>query len=223
MRLVCDLFRVSALVLLVSGLLTAAAHGLPITLYANATPSTGFDPADVALAVAAGAGAPTPVDGLYDGDGYFHVTTPNGIPGVKGKNKKTPSRGTSTWTLHVAPETPADLLQNFCLVILGHSPNDPFKYKTKNVGLEIGTDLPWQLVTPWAGGPTYLAYQLGDLEAGQSYEIPIEYRLGQKLKKKRGVYFFPLYTVAYLSLPEPSTLVLGLTGIAFALGARRKR
>jgi hypothetical protein len=70
---------------------------------------------------------------------------------------------------------------------------------------------------------TYLAYHLGDLEAGQHYEIPIEYRVGQKLKKRKGVYLFPRYSVAYLSLPEPSTLVLGLVGAAFALGARRKR
>jgi len=218
-----DLFRASASGLLLSILLAASAHALPVTLYANGIPSSGFDPADVAAALAAGASAPTLVDGLGDGDGYFNITTPNGIPGVKGKSKAKPSRGTSTWTLHVAPETPADLLGNFCVVILGHDPNDPRKYKTKNVGLEIGTGLPWQLVTPWEGGPTYLAYQLGDLEAGQSYEIPIEYRVGQKLKKKKGVFIFPRYTVAYLSVPEPSTLVLGLAGFAFALGARRKR
>jgi hypothetical protein len=223
MLLVRDLLRVSASGLLLAVLLTASAHALPVTLYANGIPSSGFDPADVAAALAVGGSAPTPVDGLFGGQGYFNVTTPNGIPGVKGKNKANPSRGTSTWTLHVAPETPADLLQNFCLVILGHDPNDPRKYKTRNVGLEIGTDLPWQFVTPQGGGPTYLAYRLGDLEAGQSYEIPIEYRVGQKLKKRKGVYIFPRYTVAYLALPEPSTLVLGLAGFAFALGARRKR
>jgi hypothetical protein len=204
-------------------LLAASAHALPVTLYANGTPSTGFDPADVAAALAAGASAPTPVVGLGGGDGYFSITTPTGIPGVKGKSKRKPSRGTSTWTLRVAPETPADLLQNFCLVILGHDPNDPRKYKTKNVGLQVGTDLPWRLVTPLAGGVTYVAYQLGELEAGQSYEIPIEYRVGQKLKKKKGVFIFPRYAVAYLSLPEPSTLMLGLAGFAFALVARRKR
>jgi hypothetical protein len=218
-----DLFRASASGLLLSILLTASAHALPVTLYANGTPSTGFDPADVAAALAAGAGSPTPVVGLGDGFGYFHITTPNGIPGVKGKSKQKPAQGISTWTLWVAPETPAELLQNFCVVILGHDPNDPRKYKTKNVGLQIDTDLPWQLVTPQVGGVTYLAYQVGDLEAGQNYEIPIEYRVGQKLKKKKGVFLFPRYTVAYLSLPEPSTLVLGVAGIAFALGARRKQ
>lgn len=215
-----DLFRVSASGLLLSLLLAASASALPVTLYANGTRGTGFDPADVAAALAAGARAPTLVDGLGDGAGYFSVTTPNNIRGVKGKSKRKPSRGTSTWTLHVSPETPADLLQNFCLVILGHDPNDPRKYKTRNVGLQVGTDLPWRLVTPQAGGPSYLAYQLGDLEAGQSYEIPIEYRVGQKLKKKKGVFIFPRYSVAYLSLPEPSTGVLGLAGFALALRKR---
>ena len=219
-----DLLRVSAPGLLLSVLLAASAPALPITLYANRTPSTGFDPADVAAALAAGASAPAPVDGLFDGDGYFHLTTPNGIPGVKGKNKRKPSHGTSSWTLHVSPETPADLLQSFSLVILGHDPNDPRKYKTRNVGLEIDTALPWQLVTPSAGGPIYLAYRLGQLEAGQRYEIPIEYRVAQKLKKqKKHVFIFPRYAVSYLSLPEPSTGVLVVAGISFALGARRKR
>ena len=223
MRPACRRFRSSALALLIFLGLTTSAAALPITLYANGTPSTGFDPADVAAALAAGAAAPTLVDGLGDGFGYFVITTPDGIPGVKGKSKLKPARGTSTWTLHVSPETPADLLQNFCVVILGHDPHDPRKYKTPNVGLEIGTDLPWRLVMPAQGGPTYLAYQLGDLQPGQSYEIPIEYRVGQKLKKTHGVLIFPRYTVAYLSLPEPSTLVLGLAGLAFALGARRRR
>ena len=218
-----DLSRVAAWGLLLAVLLAASAHALPVTLYANGIPSSGFDPADVAKALATGAGAPTRVDGLSDGAGYFHVTMPNRIPGVKGKHKRRPSRGTSTWTLHVSPETPADLLQSFCLVILGHDPNDPRKYKSRNVGIRIDTDLPWLFVTPEAGGPTYLAYALGDLEAGHRYEIPIEYRVGQKLQKKRGVYVFPRYAVAYLSLPEPSTLGLGLTGLGLALRARRKR
>jgi len=216
-----DLLRVSASGFLLSLLLAASADALPITLYANRDASSGFDPADVARAVGAGAGAPTQVDGLSDGDGYFHVSAANGFQGVKGKSKRKPSRGTSRWTLHVAPETPEELLQNFCLVILGHAPDDPL-YKTKNVGLQIDTDLPWQLVTPWAGGPTYLAYRLGELEAGHSYEIPIEYRVGQRLEKKKGVFIFPRYAVAYLSLPEPSTLVLGLLGVAFAVRGRRR-
>ena len=224
MLAVRDPFRISALLLLPSVLFAASAAALPITLYVDATASTGFEPADVARAVAAGAGAPAVVVGLGDGDGYFHLTTPNGISRAKGKSKKKPLRSTSTWTLHVAPETPTDLLQEFCVVILGHSPNDPFEYKTENVGLAIESDLPWRLVTPWEGGPTYLAYPLGDLAAGRSYEIPIEYkyRLGQKLEKKKGVYYFPLFSVAYLSLPEPSTWVLGLAGVAFAVRARRR-
>jgi hypothetical protein len=37
------------------------------------------------------------------------------------------------------------------------------------------------------------------------------------------VFIFPRYAVSYLSLPEPSTGVLVVAGISFALGARRKR
>jgi hypothetical protein len=214
-----DLRRAAACGLLFAVLLTASAHALPVTLHA--TGSSGFDPADVAEALAAGAGAPIRVAGLGDGAGYFHVTAPNRM---KGEHKRKPSRGTATWTLHVSSETPTDLLQNFCLVILGHDPNDPRKYKTGQVGLQIDTRLPWLFVTPEAGGPTYLAYALGDLEAGRRYEIPIEHRVGQQLeRKKRGAYGLPRYAVAYLSLPEPSTLLLGLAAVGWSLRARRKR
>ncbi len=216
--------RVFALSLLLSGI-AGSADALPVTVYADGTTDYGFDPADVGAANAAGAAAPTPVDGLGDGEGYFDVTTPDGIPGVKGKNKSNPSRGSSIWTLTVDDETPADLLQNFCLVILGHDPNDPLSYKTGNVGLQIDTNIPWVLVEPDDGGTTYVAFLLGNLEAGGSYEIPIEYRVGQKLKKKNGVNVFPRYAIAYLSvpLPEPSTFVLGVGAAVFALAARRKR
>jgi hypothetical protein len=221
MRRAHGLLRASALGL--SLLLAAPAAALPITLYADARPGSGFDPADVAAALAAGAEAPVLVAGLSDGAGYFEITTLDGSPAAKGKSKRRPARVAGTWTLHVAPETPVDLLQDFCVVILGHDPHDPRRYKTRNVGLEIGTELSWRLVTPEPGGPIYLAYALGDLEPGRSYEIAVEYRVGQKLKKKRGVYHLPRFAVAYLSVPEPSALLLALAGGALALGTRRRR
>jgi len=224
--------RAAALGLLL-GLAASAgpASALSVTVYADGTTDYGFDPADVAAAIGAGVGSPTQVSGLDNGDGFFHITTPSGIPGVKGKNKTNPSQGSSVWTLHVDAATPADRLENFSLVILGHDPGDPIKgYKTGNVGLELNlpqsSPVPWILVDPGSGGPTYVAFQLGDLEAGGSYDLPIEYRIGQKLKKKNGVNIFPRYAVAYAAdVPEPSVVMLGIGAVAFALAlaARRKQ
>jgi len=212
---------------LVLGLAASAvpASALPVTVYADGTTDYGFDPADVAAAVAAGADDPTTVDGVDDGIPFFSVTTPNGISGVKGKNKENPSKGSSIWTLHVDAQTPEALLQDFALVILGHDPNDPIsKYKTENVGLEIDTEAPWLFVNEDGEDPIYVAYLLGDLQAGGSYDIPIEYRVGQKLKKTKNaagekVYMFPRYAYAVVqidSVPEPSTLALLLLGGAAA-------
>lgn len=208
-------------------LCASAASALPVTLYADRNAISGFDPLDVAAAIQQGAAEPIPVSGLIGGQEYFSVTTPDGIPGVKGKNRKKPSMGTSTWTLHIAEETPAELLGDFFLVILGHDRHDPMKYKTKKVGLEVSTSLPWLLVeNESAPGMVHLAFSLGDLEAGGTYEIPIEYRLAGKLKKKHGEYIFPRYAIAFLSaplvVPEPGTLALLGAALAAAWAARKR-
>lgn len=219
---------------LVLGLAASAgpAAALPVTVYADGTTDYGFDPNDVAAAIALGADEPTTVEGLDDGLPYFSVTTPNGIPGVKGKDKENPSQGSSIWTLHVDAQTPEALLEDFALVILGHDPNDPIsKYKTENVGLEIDTEVPWLFVTPEGEDPIYVAYLLGDLVAGESYDIPIEYRVAQKLKKTKNdagekVFMFPryAYAVVQVSVPEPSTFALLALGAAsLGLAARRAR
>jgi len=211
--------------------LAGPAAALPVSVYADGTTEFGFDPADVAAAINLGADEPTEVGELTN-SGFFDITTPHGISGVKGKNKENPSRGSSIWTLHVDPQTPEGLLQNFALVILGHDPNDPIgKYKTENVGLEIDTEVPWQFVTSDGEDPVYVAYLLGDLEAGESYDIPIEYLLGQKLKKAKNefgekVLMFPLYSYALVQVdvPEPSVLGMLLVGAgAVALARRRAR
>lgn len=224
--------RAAALGLVLAlGASAGPAAALPVTVYADGTTDYGFDPADVAAAIAAGADEPTTVDGLDDGVPFITVTTPNGISGVKGKDKSDPSKGSSIWTIHVDAQTPEALLQDFALVILGHDPNDPIsKYKTENVGLEIDTEVPWLFVTPEGEDPIYVAYLLGDLEAGESYEIPIEYRVGQKLKKTKNaagekVYMFPRYAYAIVSVssvPEPSTLALLALGSAAAGFVRRR-
>jgi hypothetical protein len=236
--------RAGALTLLVGlmGALPAAA----IPVYADGTTGgEGFDPADVAAAIAAGADAPTVVTGIAGDPSSVieSITTPLGITGSKGKNKANPSRGTSTWTITIADDAPEEALDNLALVILGHSASDPLKYKHQNVGLDVETDLPWLFVTPGgvsvAGtggapgpdGPIYVAFLLGDVEAGGTYHMPIEYLLGQKLKKAKNeagdkVLMFPLYAYSVVSVPapEPSTLALLAFGaLAVGFAARRAR
>jgi len=206
-------------------LFAAPAGALPVTVYADGNADYGFDPNDVAAAIAAGAGEPILLSGLFGGQGFFSITTPNGIPGVKGKNKGKPAKGSSTWTLQIDGAVGPELLANFYVVILGHDPNDPLKYKTENVGLEIGTALPWLFVKPGSGGPTYVAFkadQICELEPGGTCQIPIEYRVGQKLKKKKGKFFFPRYSVAFVAVPEPSAWMM-LFAAALGLAARRSR
>jgi hypothetical protein len=236
--------RFALLALLLGGIASALpAAATPVDVYADGSTDFGFDPADVAAAIAAGANAPTPVGVMSGGGSWLDITTPHGISGTKGKNKLNPSKGSSTWTLHIAGNAPAAALEDFALVILGHDPNDPIdKYATGNVGLAIDTELPWLFVTPGGGigptgagasGPVYVAYLLGDLEAGESYSIPIEYLLGQKLKKAKNefgekVLMFPRYSYAVVSLgevvPEPSTLaLLALSALAAGAAARRAR
>jgi hypothetical protein len=237
--------RAVALGLLLGGLLGALpAAATPVSVYADGTADFGFDPADVAAAIAAGANDPTSVGTLGSGSPWLTITTPNGISGVKGKNKENPTTGSSIWTLHIAANAPTSALDDFALVITGHDPNDPIKkYKSENVGLEIDTELPWLFVTPGGslsaagttggtGSPIYIAFLLGDLEPGGDYEIPIEYLLGQKPKKAKNasgekVFTFPRYTYAVVSItgvPEPSTFaLLGVGALALGLAARRAR
>jgi hypothetical protein len=108
---------------------------------------------------------------------------------------------------------PAELLGEVFLVILGHDRNAP-KYKSKKVGLEISTSLPWLLLENESRpGLFHVAYALGTLEPGGTYEIPIEYRVAGKLKKKRGKYWLPRFSVAFWTrpaavVPEPGPLAL---------------
>jgi hypothetical protein len=225
--------RALALGILIASLWSASpSAALPVTVYADGTEQFGFDPADVAAAISAGASQPTEVNGLTDGVPYITITTPDGITGTKGKDKTNPSTGSSIWTIHVSAQTPEALLQDFALVILGHDPNDPIeKYETGNVGLEIDTEVPWLFVTPEGEDPIYVAYLLGDLVAGNSYEVPIEYRVAQKLKKvgkdENGdkLYMFPRYAYAIASIPEvvPEPSLLALLALAAAAGFAGRR
>jgi hypothetical protein len=216
-------------------LLAEPAAAVPVVLYGDKNEDFGFLPSDVEAAIAAGADVPTPASQLLAGS-FFHITTPDGIVGTLGKNRKSPSTGTSTWTLHIAPNTPAEMLAGVSVVILGVDPNDPFKYKNKVTGLQIDTGLPWFLLEQSSVDPDFVAvaFLLGDLEAGESYDIPIEYRVAKKLKKQKQSgtaqtgeeeFIFPRYAFAINVsgevVPEPSALTLLLGAALLGLAVRR--
>lgn len=213
-------------------LLATSAGAASVTVYADGSADFGFDPNDVAAAISMGAAPPIEVGGLIGGEGFFSITTPDGIPGTLGKSKAKPARGTSTWTLQVdedLPEPMLSLLDNLTLVILGHDPNDPLRYKTEDVGLQIDTELPWLFVNPAGTSQTYVAFRTDlicpDLAPGSTCPIPIRYRVGQMLKEVNDEFVFPRYSVAYVSLPvpEPSVLTLLLGAAAVGFAVRRAR
>jgi hypothetical protein len=161
---------------------------------------------------------PTALSGMPVLDpAYVSLSAPPGVvraPRWRGKT----GRVTSTWTLRIAPETPAELLGEVFLVILGPDRNDPKKHKSKKAWLEMSASLPWRVLeNETRPGTFYVAFALGALEPGGTYQIPVEYRLS-KLKKKRGLYWFPRYQVAFATqpavLPEPGSLALLAAGAA---------
>ncbi len=174
----------------------------------------------------AGPSLPTALSGMpVLAEAYVSLSAPPGVVRVPRWRGKT-ARVTSTWTLRIAPETPAELLGEVFLVILGPDRNDPMKHKSKKAWLEMSASLPWRVLeNETRPGTFYVAFALGALEPGGTYQIPIEYRLS-KLEKKRGLYWFPRYQVAFAArpaapLPEAGSLVL-LALAAGALGLRSR-
>jgi hypothetical protein len=221
MRIVHERRAHRALALALVLLASAAADATPLTLYG--APDAGFALADVAAAIAAGEGEPAVVTLFGDGDGVFSLAWGEAVVSERGHSRRRPARGSGRWVLEVAPDAPPELLAAVAVVILGHDPEDPVRYRARKVGLEIDTESPWQLVRTAPGGPVYLAYALGGLVPGGSYELPIEYRVAQRLKRRAGEIVLPHYAVAYTSLPEPGTAGLALLGLGGVLFARRRR
>jgi hypothetical protein len=159
-----------------------------------------------------GASLPSALSGMPVLDAaYVSLTAPPGVARVPRWRGK-PVRVSSTWTLRIAPETPAELLGEVFLVILGPDRKGPLKHKSKQAWLEVSSGLPWLLLeNETRPGTFYVAFALGALEPGGTYPIPIEYRM-KKLEKKRGMVWFPRYQIAFAArppaVPEPGPLAL---------------
>ncbi len=201
----------------------------PVSVWLN-TDGVGFDGASITAVRNAGMGA-LPDSAFFGNSGgtRVSVTTPSPIPGVSRKKatKSSPSTGQSTWTVTAVDRDYQDLW----IVIQGHSPNDAnAKYYKKhgNIGLIVDpTDPSWKTVSPsGTPGVTYLAYFVGDLVKGDSFDVPISYAVAKALKRIRkdpNFCVFPQYRVNFLELSVPEPLVLSLLGFGGTLLAIRKR
>jgi len=222
---------------MLAGLAVLPAAAAPIKLWLEPNGGFGFDAASTGAATAAGVGS------LPDSMFFFNpappapqritITTPSPIPGISVQNATfaNPSTGTSTWRVTAQDRAYQDLW----IVIQGHDPNDPnASYYDENhrIGLQIDSaDPSWKLIGP--ADPnfpnvTYLAYFVGDLAQGASFDVPISYIVAKALKvvpnTNPQLCEFPQYRVNFLELavvPEP--VVLSLLAFGGALLAARKR
>jgi hypothetical protein len=224
---------------LLAGLLLAAvlpANAASIQMWLQPNGQFGFDAASTTAASSAG------IELLPDrtffsnpssGPPHVTVTTPPSIPGtsIQGATKSNPSTGHSTWTVTAADRAYQDLW----IVIQGHDPNDPngaYYDDNREIGLVIDpADPNWALVHP-TGFPTvtYLAYYVGDLAQGASFDIPISYAVAKALKVVQTnplLCEFPQYRVNFLELaqvPEPAVLsLLAFSGTLLTVRKRLKR
>lgn len=222
--------------LLLAGLCALPAAAAPIRLWLEPNGGFGFDAASTSAASAAGVGS-LPDSTFFSnpaaGAPRITITTPSPIQGnsVQGASFANPSTGTSTWTVTAQDRAYQDLW----IVIQGHEPNDPnASYYDENhrIGLQIDSDDPnWALVGPADPGfpdVTYLAYFVGDLAQGASFDVPISYLVAKALRvvpnTNPQLCEFPQYRVNFLEhavVPEPA--VLSLLALGGALLATRKR
>ena len=222
--------------LLLVGFSALPAAAAPIKLWLEPNGGFGFGAASVGAASAAGVGSLP--DSLFfsnpsSGSPRITITTPSPIQGTSVQNASlaNPSTGTSTWTVTALDRAYQDLW----IVIQGHEPGDPnASYYNENhrIGLQIdAADPSWRLIGP--ADPnypdvTYLAYFVGDLAQGASFDVPISYVVAKALKvvpnTNPRLCAFPQYRVNFLELavvPEP--VAISLLAFGGALLATRKR
>jgi hypothetical protein len=214
--------------------LAAPALAAPLTLWLEPSAGIGLDSAAASAAQGAGLSL-LPDSTFFSNTGATHltVTTPPSIPKsdvhfVKKPKKSDPIVGHSTWTVTAVDRAYSDLW----IVIQGHDPNDPnaaYYRDSSKIGLVVDpADTRWALVHP-AGSPgvTYLAYFVGDLVQGGSYDVPISYAVAKALKLVKGskpkLCLFPQYRVNFLELAVPEPVAIGLLAFGGGLLAIRKR
>lgn len=224
-------------VLVVMLALPAAAATFQMWLQPNG--GFGFDAASTTAALNAGI-EQLPDSTFFSNSGTTHVsiTTPSPISGTSVQNATfaNPSTGTSTWTVTAVDRAYNDLW----IVIQGHEynnfqggPTDSYYTQNQLIGLIVDpADPNWALVRP-SGIPsvTYLAYFVGDLAQGASFDVPISYAVAKALKVVQTnpqLCEFPQYHVNFLQgvsprVPEPVEItLLAFGGTLLAIRKRRR-
>jgi hypothetical protein len=224
----------SAAAFLLTGMLALPAAAAPFQMWLQPNGSFGFDVASTTTALNAGV-EQLPDSTFFSNSGTTQVsiTTPSPISGTSVQNATfaNPSTGTSTWTVTAVDRAYNDLW----IVIQGHEynnfqggPNDPYYTQNERIGLIVDpADPNWALVRPEADpGVTYLAYFVGDLAQGGSFDVPISYAVAQALKVVQNnpqLCEFPQYHVNFLELAVPEPVVTALLAFGGTLLAIRKR
>jgi hypothetical protein len=224
----------SAGVFLLTGLLALPAAAATVTMWLEPNGDFGFDAASTTAALNAG------IEQLADstffsnsGTTQISITTPSPISGtsVQGATFANPSTGTSSWTVTAVDRAYDDLW----IVIQGHEynnfqggPTDSYYTQNHLIGLIVDpADPNWALVRP-SGFPdvSYLAYYVGDLAQGASFDVPISYAVAQALKVIQSnpqLCEFPQYHVNFLELAVPEPVMTALLAFGGTLLAIRKR
>jgi hypothetical protein len=216
-----------------AGMLALPAAAATFQMWLQPNGGFGFDATSTTSALNAG------VDALPDstffsnpasGPAHITITTPPSISGTSVANASfaNPSTGTSTWKVTALDHAYNDLW----IVIQGHEPNDPqasYYNENERIGLIVDPANPnWALVHPQGSpGVTYLAYFVGDLAQGASFDVPISYAVAKALKvvqtNPQQLCVFPQFRVNFLTLAVPEPVMTALLAFGGTLLAIRKR
>ena len=216
-------------------LLAAPASAGPITVWGQS--GFGWDPTTITGAGGAQDMGATDLGGLPDGSMFvadpmgtkFDIVTPDPVPVLS--HPTTPSRTNpvisevTQWSF-----TANEDFRDLYVVFVGHEPTDVNPYDPANVGFRIDPMIaPWNTIQP---DPTnfpdlwYLTYFVGDLEAGESFFLDVQYYVAEPLfpAPTPGDLQFPQFRIGYIantSVPEPAVAMLFASG-ALLLAVRRR-